>query len=230
MAVHGFSENGARRVVRATRAVEAMSPDMRGDAPSRVDESQEIIEGILDGDLAAATDSGETETTATLSVWAGEGADWADTGQNVTVTNRSTGLSASTGDYMQAIEISGEWRPLAAGASCAAQNEIHHITVIGSPTGGTFDLDVTVSGTTETLTFDYDWLASEVEDEYETHSEIASGDVTVTDGPFPDGTVAVEFTGDLAETAIALPVADWSSLTGGSGVAVIVSRAQTGSA
>lgn len=73
----------------------------------------QIIEGILDGDLAKSTSSGQTETTATLSVWRGSGASWQDTGTNITVTNRSDTYSAKSGEYLQVYETeSGEFRPL----------------------------------------------------------------------------------------------------------------------
>lgn len=76
--------------------------------------------------------------------------------------------------------------------------------------------------------FNFDDTAAEVETELETHSEITSGDVDVTGGPLPDTAVVIEFTGDLANTAI-LPVAvDHGSLTGGSGVAAFVLRWQPG--
>ena len=113
------------------------------------------------------------------------------------------------------------------GNRCAARNEIHQITIIGSPTTGTFDLDYRVNGVNETLTFNYDDDATEVATALETHSEIGSGDVGVSAGPFPDSTIQIEFQNNLAETAIRLPTGDWSSLTG-TGVAAIVSRSQSG--
>lgn len=113
---------------------------------------------------------------------------------------------------------------------CGPQNEIQIINVFGSPTGGTFDLDVTVDGTTETMTFNWDDTAAEVETELETHSKIASGDVDCTSGPFPDAAVKVEFQGDRKETDIPIMMPDHGSLTGGSGVAVLVSVDQHGRA
>ena len=88
---------------------------------------------------------------------------------------------------------------------------------------------MTVNEVTETMTFDWDFTAAEVETELETHSEIGSGDVDVT-GNFPGGTVRIEYIGDLAETYILEPISDWGALTGGSGLGVICALGQRGSA
>lgn len=108
------------------------------------------------------------------------------------------------------------------GGSCVSTNEKWQIIVLGSPTSGTFDLGVTVNGTKETLTFNYDDTAAEIATEFKTHSEIGASDVTVTDGPLPDTSVTIEFTGDLAGTAMTVPPEiDFGSLTGTSGVLVV---------
>ena len=112
--------------------------------------------------------------------------------------------------------------------TCDPQNAIMQITVLGSPTGGTFDLHLTVGGSKETLQFAFDDNSTEVDTELDTHTEITSGDVVVTAGPFPDATIQIEFKVNLKNTNIALPTANWSSLTGGSGVGVIASLAQLG--
>lgn len=133
------------------------------------------------------------------------------------------------GDEWVVIEwLDGGWEIDTSFGGCPSQNAIHDITLFGSPTGGTFDIDLTVNGSEETLTFNYDDTAAEVETELETHTEIASGDVDVTGGPFPNATIRIEFVSNLAETAIALPLADWGSITGGSGVGVICAAAQLG--
>lgn len=118
--------------------------------------------------------------------------------------------------------------PIGVGGSCPDRNEIHQLTVLGSPTGGTFDMDLTLNGVTETLTFNYDDTSTEVNTELETHSEAASGDFTVTGGPFPNATMQIEYIQNFAATAISLPTLDWGSLTGGTGMAVIPSRPQSG--
>lgn len=114
------------------------------------------------------------------------------------------------------------------GGGCSGRNEVWQLTIIGSPTGGTFDIDLNVLGTTDTLTFDYDFTAAEVETELETHTNIGSGDVDVTGGAFPNVTINIEFLGDLAKHAIPVPVIDFSSLTGGSGVGVLLARYRPG--
>jgi hypothetical protein len=115
-------------------------------------------------------------------------------------------------------------------AVCDPQNEIQIINIFGSPTGGTFDLDVTVDGTTETMTFNYNDTAAACETELETHSKIASGDVDCTGGPLPNTAVQVEFQGARANVDIPIMMPDHGSLTGGSGVAVLISVDQHGRA
>lgn len=86
-----------------------------------------------------------------------------------------------------------------------------------------------MDGTTGTPTFNYNWTAAQVKTEMvATFSNITTAELTTTGGPFPDATVELEFTGDLANTNIGLPPMDWSSLTGGSGVGVIASLSQLG--
>ncbi len=72
-----------------------------------------VVEGYLDGALAASSGSGTTATTATLSKWRvnTEGT-WEDTGDNVTVTNRDDTLSGGISDFCIALKINGEWRPI----------------------------------------------------------------------------------------------------------------------
>lgn len=66
-----------------------------------------IIEGLLDGALAAPA-SISAETTATLSIYI----NGVDTTVNTTVTNRDPQFSASTSDYIIAMKIGGEYRPI----------------------------------------------------------------------------------------------------------------------
>ena len=68
---------------------------------------------ILDGDLDPSTGDGANESTATLSVYEGAGAEWADSGDDVTVTNRDDGFCGKAGEYLIAVKLgSGEYRPL----------------------------------------------------------------------------------------------------------------------
>lgn len=107
---------------------------------------------------------------------------------------------------------------------CRNRNEKWALTIGGTPTGGTFDMDLNVLGTTETMQFNFDHTSAEVQTELETHTNIASGDVTVTGGPFPDADIMIEFTGDLANHAMDKPPIDFAALTGGSGMIVVLSR------
>lgn len=115
------------------------------------------------------------------------------------------------------------------GAGCDIQNAIIDIIVFGSPTGGTFDMEWTVNGVAETLTFNWNETVPNVATELATHTEIASADIAVSSlGTFPDATMRIEFQATLANMNIALPIADWTSLTGGTGVGVICVMAQLG--
>ena len=49
--------------------------------------------------------------SARLRIKAGKGRDWSNS-RTVTVTNRSESFTASTDDYIQVIELNGEFRPI----------------------------------------------------------------------------------------------------------------------
>lgn len=124
--------------------------------------------------------------------------------------------------------LKGTKRVIQGGGGCVKRNEVWQITVGGSPTGGTFDMDLNVLGTTETLTFNWDDTAADVLAELEMHSEISDYDIEVTGGPFPDATITIEFIGALANHRMPPPIFNFASLTGGSGVAVVLARYQPG--
>ena len=124
--------------------------------------------------------------------------------------------------------LKGEKRKIIGSGGCKARNEIWKLTIAGSPTGGTFDMDLNVLGTTDTLTFNYDDTSTEVATELATHTNLTSSDVSVTGGPFPDSDITIEFIGDLAKHRMGPPLLDFSAITGGSGVAVLLSRYQPG--
>lgn len=125
-------------------------------------------------------------------------------------------------------EYRPQYKRSAAGTGCKAQNCKLQLTILGSPTGGTFDWDLSINDSEETLTFNYDDTAAEVATELATHTELTSDDVTVTGGAFPDATIEIEFVENLAKTDVAIPIGDWGSLTGGTGVAVLTSKTQLG--
>jgi hypothetical protein len=66
-----------------------------------------FVEGLLDGNLTAPANI-SSPTSATLSVYI----NGVDTTQNVTVTNRNPNFSASSTDYLIAMKIGGEYRPI----------------------------------------------------------------------------------------------------------------------
>lgn len=114
------------------------------------------------------------------------------------------------------------------GGGCETQNTILDITLFGNPTGGTFDIPLTINAVQELMTFNWDDTSTEVATELATHSELASSDVTVTGGPFPTVTVRIEFIDTQAGINIIPPIADWTDLTGGTGKAIIIAQAQRG--
>lgn len=115
------------------------------------------------------------------------------------------------------------------GGGCDSQNAIWFISILGSPTGGTFTLDVIVNSTLETITFNWNDSASAFATTLATHSEIATSDITVS-GALPNATIMVEFTATLANTDILPPRPDYGSLTGGAGRGVISMLIQKGHA
>lgn len=117
---------------------------------------------------------------------------------------------------------------------CKGRNEVWKFKVTGTPTGGSFDVDVTVSGTQETLTFNYNWTAAQVKTELATHTKLASTDLDTAGGPFPGAEITVEFIGDFAKkkmynSAANAPRIDDSGLTGGTSPAAFLDPMQPGS-
>lgn len=69
------------------------------------------LQGKLDGALAVAT-AIDNPSTATMSVWGWKGGSFVDLGYNITVTNRATGISATSGTYVKAEKVQhafNEW-------------------------------------------------------------------------------------------------------------------------
>lgn len=111
-------------------------------------------------------------------------------------------------------------KPTRTPRNCRHRNEIWKLKVTGTPTGGSFDIDVTVKSSQETLTINYNWTAAQVKTEFATHSELASGDLSTSGGPFPGSEIIVQFQGSYAKKLMYdsdsnAPVIDDSSLTGG---------------
>lgn len=99
---------------------------------------------------------------------------------------------------------------------------VHEILIQGSASGGTFDLEVTIvdsddNDVTETLAdIPYNCTNAQMLAKYNSHSLIASGDVTVRGGPLPNTALYVVFTrsGELVGIHQDPPVPDSGDLTG----------------
>ena len=119
-------------------------------------------------------------------------------------------------------------RPPGGGQGCDRQSAWIDITIIGKPTFGDFDLRWVINDVAETITFDFDETAITFAAKLVTHSQIASIDIGIPSGLFPNTTMRVVFQNALANKDIELPTADWDNLGGGLGVAVICATAQKG--
>lgn len=76
---------------------------------------QQRVMGVLDGDLDAAADKSNSPATATVSVWAlNSSGNLADTGDNITVTNRFENIAIESGTLVKCEFILNEWQLYAA--------------------------------------------------------------------------------------------------------------------
>lgn len=178
-----------------------------------------VLRQSTDGDTITLDDD-STESTSVF----------ADTDQRVDVFSAiplADGTTIAAGEIRHVTWIWGTGYCVVAG-SCESRNEKWNLQILGTPTGGTFTLGVTINGTLENLEFDYDFTAAEVKTELATHSEAASTDFDTSGGPLPGTSVTIEFIDELANTGIEVPQITASSLTGGTGVGVLVSRWQPG--
>lgn len=105
----GFSVDGARRIIAATKTVEEQIQFLRPSS-TFADVRQPLLEGRLLGTLAAPSDS-NAAPSASLRVYRGAGADW-QPGEVVTVVNRQPGWSGTIGTQLVCVEVNGEWRPI----------------------------------------------------------------------------------------------------------------------
>ena len=201
-----------REVVRRVLGQASNGRGHRGVPPVR---EGDLREGVLAGDLAAATNILTGATTATLTVYRGDGAgDLESAGYSIELTNRSLDLAGSTGVYAIARRLNGEWRPI--WIDCSPTNEKQLITVEDA-TSGTFTLALFGDPTAGIA---HDAAASAVKSALEATAGI--DDVTCTGGPLGTDDVLVEFGGSLANTQVPKLVADASGL-GGSSPSVTVS-------
>ena len=79
----------------------------------------QIVEGVLDAALSPASSAKDGPATATLSIWTPDGGgEFADSGDNVTITSRMTEHpEIAAGTWLVALRHNGEFRPIA--ADCA---------------------------------------------------------------------------------------------------------------
>lgn len=123
----------------------------------------------------------------------------------------------------------GTWVAISGGGgTCESQNAKMMFTIIGKPTGGTFSFNLSINASPEVITVNWNSSASAFATTLAGHSQLSTTDIDVTEGPLPNTSMIVEFIGTQANTNIQIPSAAWGSLTGGSGVAVIISLIQLG--
>jgi len=128
-----------------------------------------------------------------------------------------------------ATPMRGRWQRSGGRSACTAQDDWQDITVLGQPTGGSFTWALTINATSANISIAYNDSAARIQSAIVArHSQVSSGDVTCSGGPLPNSTVRVKFEGNLANQPIDLALANFSALTGGSGMAVITSKAQLG--
>ena len=105
------------------------------------------------------------------------------------------------------------------------QNEKQQVSLVGSPTGGTFTL--TFQGQT-TAAIAYNADTATLDAALEALSNIGVGDVTCTGGPLPGTAIVVEFTTALANTDVQQMTGSGTSLTGASVNVSVTQEAVTG--
>lgn len=102
-------------------------------------------------------------------------------------------------------------------------NTVYTISVTGSPTGGTFTLNITVDGVTEeTDTIAYNGDATAVQAAILANDNVPGGSVTVTG----TSTKTITFTGALTDAVVTVALAT-NSLTGGSTPSLTVTESAT---
>lgn len=112
---------------------------------------------------------------------------------------------------------------MAASIIAGGTNEKQTVTVTGTPTGGTFTLQL--PGFPASAGIAFNAVATAVEDALEL--VLGNGNVRVTGGPLPGTPIVVEFTNDLGRRNVAMMIAV-SSLTGGTTPAVAVTETTPG--
>ena len=106
----------------------------------------------------------------------------------------------------------------------SAVNEVQTVTVLGTPTGGTFPL----SFRGKTATIAYNAAATAIDSALEALPTVGVGNVNVGGGPLPGAAVTVTFVGALAGQNVPRLSAAVTGLTGGTNMAVQVAQTTPG--
>lgn len=116
------------------------------------------------------------------------------------------------------------------GSTCPSRNDIQKITMIGTPTGGTFSIQTNINGSGETIVdIPYNITASGLGEYMEVQSVvISSGDMIMSGGPFPFTEIVAEFGGTVGNQSIPIMIANRAGLTGGLINGMIITRVEEG--
>lgn len=111
------------------------------------------------------------------------------------------------------------------GSECPGQNCIQSITMYGQPDGG----DVQLRICDQWITVPVDAAANDIENAMNAFAaDLGDDPIAVEGGPFPNATMSIEFIHDQARTPQSPILADWSGVTGGTGVGVLVLMVREG--
>ena len=202
----GFTPESAKRIGDAVKGWEAFQPSLGAGGVQRRDASK-IIRVKLDDDISA-TDPVSGKMQRRKSDFSG----WEDTAieiNNIYAID-SDHATAAAGDYIWVINQGNHWCEVqTGGGGCPPANQIWCVPLIGYPTGGTFTISITTSGTFTTSAMAFNIVPADVQTEIESLSGF-SGNVSVTGSRFNH---VIEFINDLQHTPITL-TADGQDLLG----------------
>jgi hypothetical protein len=169
-----------------------------------------VVAGLLTALLAVSTIPEFTEFTPSA----------ATNGLSLNLTAVTPGVP-----FDVAVTSSGNMTVVETTAGHGGQNEIQKVALVGAYTGGTFTLTWNFgAGNVTTGTIAYNATAAAVQTAVAALTGVGAGNVVVT-GP-NGGPWFVNFTGTLANTAIAVGTLNGSGLTGGS--TVVITETQKG--
>ena len=117
MSIHGFTKEGARRIVEAVRRIESEIQSLKTRIPSTYKPATRTkVRGKLDGTLTRGTQA--SPTSATLSVWgrtdmSSATAAMTDTSENITIVDDgmvpTSASPIAAGTWVQAELLNGRW-------------------------------------------------------------------------------------------------------------------------